>query len=568
MSKKIQKIEELENFIQQISFVRNKSEIFNLTCCISAITENYTEEELREFSFHNNIYVEPIWNVFHNELFFSTLKKILNFDYNNMESDDLLEERQTIQLFLRLSLFMVSVLAPVLNTDTIFFLRRHFGTSLKHIHNEVSDIYNMHDLLFCLEDINFNAKYRFEKKTPVILDTNFLNMAQISSRIFVGYLIMSGISYWLLPQLFEEITKNNKHPYKLFNTAKRVNRGIKEYQKYDFLLNDSFFNAKRKEALKAFISLLKDQNIDNLVFLIDEVGPDFNNYEVSIEQKINFATHIRNKVQEKFEFLDVFGENEENSGQWSNKAFLNTIIFFSALESIKKSNDISWKKAVFDYFLNRWLNDMNEIVNYYNIENFETIAVYVEGISDKIILENAYEKLYPKHSNFIFYHMGGKQELFKKINAAQINDFEKNSVGIFDFDEAYNDFNGLRKKKEGDEISGFCEIQGEEKHCLFRIRADNNNQVFAILLPVPESRKEIASKEFEGKSLLSIEMLFEDELLKKHKSLGQKSLPGGSLINMFVGDKMKFAEKTREFGKSEFKNFEPLFKRLFEITKN
>jgi len=568
--KEIEKLNQLDILTQEIPSVQNKEAVFDLICRISAVAESYTDEELQELSSHNNLYVDPIWSVFHNDLFFETLKTVFNSSYEDRIAGKLIEEQQTIQLFLRLSFFMVSVLSPVLKEDTVFFLRRHFSISLKHIYNNLSDVCNMSWLLLVLEDINYDVKYRFENKNLVAFNKDFLNMNQMSSRILVGFLLMSSVSYWILPQLFEGVVKDNKHPEKLFKIAKRVRRKVNEYNNCTFLLKNKFFNEKRKKGLEAFISLLKDQNIEDLVFLITEVGPEYNpdKYENSIEQKIKLATYIRKKVQEKFETLDVFLENCRYSGRWSNKAFLNTVVFFAALESIERAKDTSWKIGTFEYFLNRWLFDMNDIVNYHDIESSQTIAVYVEGLSDKVTLENAYEKLYPEQSDFIFYNTGGRQELFKKINASQINDFEKKSIGIFDFDEAYNDFNGLREMNEDGEVSGFCEIQGEERYCLLRIREDNENQVFAILLPVPESRKMIASKEFAGKSLLSIEMLFEDELLKKHGNLEQKSLPGGSWVNMFAGDKVKFAEKTREFGKSEFKNFEPLFKRLFGITRN
>lgn len=563
-----EKIYRLNDLIQKIPQVSRKEEIFDLMCKISKIVESYTDSDLQELSFYNNFYVDPIWNVFHNDFFLENIKMILNVP-SNKEQNDFLEEKQTIQLFLRISFFMVSVLAPALRENTIFFLRQHFGTSLKHIYNELSSPCDMRQLLFVLEEINYDAKYRFEKKTPGTLNTNFLNMNQISSRIFVGFLVLSNVSYWILPQLFGEIIKNNKHPAKLFKTAKKINLSISEYNKFDFLLSNKYFNEKRKKALMNFINLLRDQNTEDIVFLIAEVGPDYSSpdkHRESAEGKITNATYIRSKIQKRFETLEVFVEDIEKSGRWSNKAFLNTIIFFAVLESMKNAKDALWKLSTFDHFLNRWLNDLHGIINYHYMESFENIVVYVEGLSDKIILENAYEKLYPKHSNFTFYHTGGRQELFKKINAVQVNDFERKSIGIFDFDEAYSDFNGLRKMDENSEVSGFCEIQGEEHSCLFRVRENNGNKVLAVLLPVPESRKNVASKEFENKSLLSIEMLFEDETLKKNENLGKKSLPGFTM-NMFVGDKVKFAEKTKDFNKSEFKNFVPLFKRLFEIMK-
>lgn len=561
-----QKYDRLYTLIQEISSVESTKEAFDLICKISAATESFKDEELRELSHLNDLYVGPIWNVFHNNTFLRDFKIILDAPYEEVCAGKFLKEQQTVQLFLRISFFMVSVLIPVLREETVFFLGKQFGISLKHLYTELSGEGDMHRLLSILEDINFDAKYRFEIKTPVNLNTNFLNMNQISSRILIGFLILAHDSYWTLPQLFNDIVKNNKHPNKLFKVARHINRNIGEYQKYDYLLNDKFFSTKRKEELISFNTLLKDQNIEDLIYLICEVGPDYrpDYYGKSIEKKVEIAEYIQGKVQKRFETLGVFTAKGEKSGQWSNKAFLNTIAFFSVLQSIKKAMDASWKKGTFEYFLSRWVSDMHEIINYHDIENSETTVIYVEGLSDKLILEKAYEKLHPKHNGFIFYHVGGRQELYKKINAAQINDFERKSIGIFDFDEAYGDFNGLRNQTENSSTSGFCDIQGEESLCLFRTREDNGKYVLAILLPVPHSRKNIASKEFGDKSLLSIEMLFEDDLLEKHGHLGQKTLPGGTSVNTFIGDKIKFAEKTNTFNKSDFKNFEPLFKHFFE----
>ena len=64
------------------------------------------------------------------------------------------------------------------------------------------------------------------------------------------------------------------------------------------------------------------------------------------------------------------------------------------------------------------------------------------------------------------------------------------------------------------------------------------------------------------------EMLFKDELLRKCGVSQKKRFPGGSFVNMFVGDKIKFAQETKDFEISEFENFKPLFEKLFEISKS
>jgi len=362
----------------------------------------------------------------------------------------------------------------------------------------------------------------------------------IFSRTTMGLLLINNIEYLVLPSLLTKIINEKENPSRLFRCVSKISEHTKQYQNYDKIFKNVHFTENEKNGIKNFFFSLKDQNRENLIFLIEKMSIDYRDYESSVSQKIKDSACIKKDVQQRFEKLDVF-IGDDIHGNWSNKAFLNTIKFLAILEAINDVRNNEWKKITFVKFFYNWLQDLSEVMNYYSLEE-DNIVIYVEGLSDKIILENAYNKLHPKHNNFVFYDVGGTRELVKKIDASKISDFGKMSFGIFDFDRAYEEFNGLKKDK-----NRFGEIEGSENECLFRIREDEGRKIFALLLPIPEDRKMIASSIFGGNSKLSIEMLFNDEILEYDGNLREEKVPGGSTIHVFTGDKIKFAEKTKDF---------------------
>lgn len=563
---------QLNFLLEKIPTLSSREEIFDLTCRISAATQDLTSADLASISSINNFHIKAIFEVFNHKLFITNLETLLRLTYEERMSapeERYICEKQTIQLFLRLSFFLVAVLLPVLDKQDIVFLRRHLGSSISKTQQHLIEkglIFTKANLLFLLEQINFDVTYRFQKRTPgdLTLNTDFLNMGQISSRIIVGSLLLYRIGYWVLPELITEVTKDNKNPAKLFSINYRAQKLIGAYTNYNRLLGDRYFSQERRDSLKESISLFRDNNIEDLMFLIDQMSLDFKTKEshyFSIEAKMKCISLIKMKIQKRFEQLSVFS-GEQFASNWSNKAFLRTMQFLSILESVSTAKDTEWKIHTVDHFFNEWMNRIYELVNFYRLDDVGAIAVYVEGESDRIILENAYDKLFPGQDKYIFYEVGGSHELFKKINAPQINDLGGLSFGIFDFDSAYNDFNGLRLISKG--VNGFSPAEGVEEKCLFRVREEGFNKIFAILLPVPPSRKDLASAVFKEKSMLSVELLFEDTLLQKLGNFSTQKIPGGT-VPIFVGDKIEFAKKTASLQKDDFHNFVPLFNLLNEV---
>jgi AAA15 family ATPase/GTPase len=196
----------------------------------------------------------------------------------------------------------------------------------------------------------------------------------------------------------------------------------------------------------------------------------------------------------------------------------------------------------------------------------ESILLFVEGESDKIILENAWAKLYPEEKiPFLIKEKDNAQQVAYALENADI--FEKEFIfGLFDFDnEGYQRWNGLSSKN-------FDEDKASTPYtCLVRKKAKKNQ--YALMLPVPdieEIKKQVISgenKTFGDKASLQIELLFYGVKLLS-KNFIRESVPGGGTVIKFSGtNKIKFAKSCKDLNSSDFQNFKILFEKINEITK-
>jgi len=206
-----------------------------------------------------------------------------------------------------------------------------------------------------------------------------------------------------------------------------------------------------------------------------------------------------------------------------------------------------------------------EAVRAFNIDAFLSdvataqLLVLTEGETDKIILDTAWSKLRPGHSKpFELRSALGAQNINITLNGHQVvhKMNGRKVVGLFDFDEAYNHWNGVWKKGGrviGDEATGLI-----KKHPT----ADN---LWAMLLPVPSFRQDIASQILKGGSILSIEFMFEDVDHIDGLTTTKPMAKGFEMPMIVDGKKRDFAAHVAKLEPDRFAAFEPLFCRFDEM---
>jgi len=197
----------------------------------------------------------------------------------------------------------------------------------------------------------------------------------------------------------------------------------------------------------------------------------------------------------------------------------------------------------------------------YVIDHTNKPILFTEGITDEIIIETAWKKLYPG-VEMPFEVQNAFDRIFLRNlfsrDELKTNYPTKPMFALFDFDEAYDDWNGLKKQsdEETDPFKGLTKKLTHPCH-------------YAMLLPVPNV--EILKKQaLNGQnqpwgrgvdSHISIELLFYDESWADNNNwFCSKSISCGGELIEFSGEKTAFANSiVQNFEKEKFELFRPIF---------
>lgn len=244
------------------------------------------------------------------------------------------------------------------------------------------------------------------------------------------------------------------------------------------------------------------------------------------------------------------------------------IVNKEGLEKISKVNKSEAIQLLSEGFATLSNEDTQQSI-VYNVEKSELPVLFTEGITDKIILETAWKKLYNKPFPFYIqdcFDAGFLANLFRRGLDGQdgifINYGEKALIALFDFDsKGYNLWNGLNEN--------WSNIETNPRKCL--TKENNLKNGYALLLPV--SNNLVANqvviqdnKTFKENSILTIELLFYGIEALNHFFNEEPSV-GGNKIIQFRGDKRKFARKVSSFEAQHFTFFKPLFEKIIEVIK-
>ncbi len=183
-------------------------------------------------------------------------------------------------------------------------------------------------------------------------------------------------------------------------------------------------------------------------------------------------------------------------------------------------------------------------------------VLFTEGITDEIILEIAWSKLYPGvdrpfeiQNAFDCAFLGNlllRDELYQ-------NHSKRVFFGLFDFDEAYQMWNRLSGPDE------------EMDPCKCLTKKHAKHEGYGLLLPVPTAssvRNQVLNpttgRTFKHKSLLTTELLFHDVPgLESHFAVDTERTDS---FKKFVGNKVNFAKQiVPTLDPVHFKVFEPIF---------
>ena len=199
-------------------------------------------------------------------------------------------------------------------------------------------------------------------------------------------------------------------------------------------------------------------------------------------------------------------------------------------------------------------NEAKLNINHF-LNNTSGAVLFTEGITDEMIIETAWAKLYPDEKlNFEIqnaFSCGFLRNLIKD-QALYDNSPDRLFFSLFDFDEAYGDWNQL-----GDDI------ETNPFKCLTKQYKPFNS--YSMLLPVPEIEnisKQVLNPHTGGNygknALLTIELIFSEVPgLELYFGVDTQRTDG---FRKFIGDKIKFARDiVPAIDSSHFEVFRPMF---------
>ena len=136
---------------------------------------------------------------------------------------------------------------------------------------------------------------------------------------------------------------------------------------------------------------------------------------------------------------------------------------------------------------------------------------------------------------------------------------DKKVVGLFDFDDGYTTFKTMLKLS-GD--AAWEKESGKIEEGLYSKRKKYPN-IYAMVLPVPEYRKNIASPSY-SINRLEVELLFNDECIQR--MFKGNNIKEEIIIDNFriykIQNKRDFYKKAMSMPKEDFNGFIPLFESI------
>ena len=190
------------------------------------------------------------------------------------------------------------------------------------------------------------------------------------------------------------------------------------------------------------------------------------------------------------------------------------------------------------------------------IRNSDRPVLFTEGITDELILETAWNKIYPdRECPFDIQRTFGCKFLGALLRSEEIYAERPNRCffAIFDFDEAYNNWNSRRPEFVQEDIT------------LGLTHKKPNQNGYFIMIPVPAQlsvRNQVVNPNtgdhFQSASLLPIELLFHDVPGLEAHFCDDNSRPGN--VRKFSSSKVNFASNVvPRIDAQHFECFRPIF---------
>jgi len=416
---------ELSDFLNKIYSSQNRDDLFDSLCYLQSFIEKSNIDVFFEKieAKNNKIYksakkeltIDHISSVLSSELFMEHFLIVARYKKDDKEFENIpnstLSSANIINLLLNSGFYFIAHLSKELKQTNIEFIGKKFFMCLKNLEEKLSYEFDIVEIISILQTIIFDYKFAYTKKYPFSFNDKDFYPTLKKSRLIIGNYLLDFSIPIIVSNSFNRIIKLREIYKYEFHMTKPVNILTFAFKKYTFLKNGFQIKSIDKKdqqydgELGSFAYYFDHRESNKIFFIIENVIAGLEFEEEKDKDPNSFNNKILNKIKESSVYLErikaFFFENfsvfkkeisNNNTGQWSNKSFLNTIKFFSLLEIINKSNDSKWKIKTFLKYFHDWINDINENVNYFsNLDDFDEIKNLLSGgENDKVEFKSTF----------------------------------------------------------------------------------------------------------------------------------------------------------------------------------
>jgi len=426
-----------------------------------------------------------------------------------------------------------------------------------------------------------NLANQTKKKIDQLTFSDYFMFYPIVTQLFSSSIDLLFHQFHLKKKYYSSLTKNILPPWEVFNTILNdVSYNYRvEYKpsiKDEIPANIVFKDQKNKTSDAKLEALSSgEKTILNLIFALYHSTSNGKFPEVILFDEPD--AHLHPSLAHKF--ISVVKDNivEKQNVKVIITTHSPSTVAFAPVDSVyRMDRDLGYPvkeekskviKHLTDGLITVTIDDVDLGIEY-ALSSTEMPVLFTEGITDKIIINTAWRKLYPGESQpFLiqdFFDAQSIKTLFKRGGDLQNGIFElyrdKIMIALFDFDEeGYNSWNNLNFEKN---------IELDPFQCLTK---SNTKNAYAMLLPVPdidEIKKQVIksnSTTFKHESVLTIEHLLFNAPNFRTNHFEKDTVIGGGFSYKFKGKKHKFAKNAASLKREDFIMFIPLFNAIKKI---
>lgn len=424
---------ELLTYVKEISLASDESEFFDITTkFVFLFQDNKSNDpKIRDEDIYGIVTQQIVTAVFSNNIFTQAVLLILRqhkvnskqfyekyqsqqteirpssprIEFEETQRDVNVSQKSLIQISLYLTILPLVILRKQLSTESFKAYAKHLNWHINSFVINHNNEFSKTEMLEILNQIVYDSKYHYRKIfLPMFegkLDAELLFSSLSISRNLVGSVLVLSAQNERIAKTFKRVTKlleKNSLNFRLENVFNELSKPLKfvEYTITDYRRD---YKLKYEDDLFDNFIMISTHKLDaNVRYVLSKIilffaEPNKLSFRDKAFNFLNASSDIKNEIEHEFKTnFSVFKKQNLNDSDWSNKLYIITIKTLSILSSISDAKNNQWKFSVFINEMSLWVNEVNQIINKYSLEDdYDEIKRFLVSENENIEWKSSFQ---------------------------------------------------------------------------------------------------------------------------------------------------------------------------------